>query len=51
MEEVKKAMNLATVAKNLEEKNKRKALDKATIVKTWDPGENKTSHVTFVNPT
>ena len=45
MEERKKAMNLAIVAKNLEEKKKRKAPDKATIVKTWDPRENKTSHV------
>ena len=39
MEERKKTMKLAIVDKNFEKK-KRKAPDKAIIVKTWNPGEN-----------
>ena len=39
MEERKKTMNLAIVAKNLEKK-KRKAPDEATVFKTRNPGEN-----------
>ena len=39
MEERKKTVKLAIVAKNLEKK-KRKAPDEATIVKTRNPGEN-----------
>ena len=39
MEERKKTMNLAIVARNLENK-KRKAPDEATVFKTWNPGEN-----------